>query len=228
MYWASYTHKNKSHRFHQYYNEIDIKAMVYFKFMITLLAEHHLSGSFLLSIDSKTCTWEAGKSIYWICIKHVNYLNRLLVKTIAFLNFLCSSKKSIPFKYVWSIRKSSSDNENSLQLFSAKSRLQGNRALPILSFLLAPWCAVRSNQPHLEERDPIWGDDWSHSPFIRWSPNWGFPGFSLAVRQMPGDLCTAPGIIILSPLSLVTDVTFGASGHWLGTRIGAGAIATLA
>ena len=26
----------------------------------------------------------------------------------------------------------------------------------------------------------------------------GFPGFSSAVRQMPGDLCTAPGIISLS------------------------------
>ena len=39
-----------------------------------------------------------------------------------------------------------------------------------------------------EERDPIWGDDWSHSPFIRWSPSWGFLGFSSAVRQMPGDV----------------------------------------
>ena len=63
------------------------------------------------------------------------------------------------------------------------------------SLLLPSWRAVRSYRPHLEERDPIWGDDWSHSPFIRRSPNWGFLGFSSAVRQMPGDLCTAPRTI---------------------------------
>jgi hypothetical protein len=48
---------------------------------------------------------------------------------------------------------------------------------------------------------------------------------------LPGDLRTAPRIISLSPLSLttdVTDVTLGASGLWLGTRTGAGDIATLA
>ena len=77
--------------------------------------------------------------------------------------------------------------------------------------------------PHLEERDPIWGNDLSHSPFIRRSPSWGFMGFSSAVRQMPGDLCTAPRIISLSLLSLATDVTdatLGASGLCLGTRTG--------
>jgi hypothetical protein len=48
---------------------------------------------------------------------------------------------------------------------------------------------------------------------------------------MPGDLCTAPGIISLSPLSLatdVTDVTLGASDLWLGTRRGAGGTVTVA
>ena len=48
---------------------------------------------------------------------------------------------------------------------------------------------------------------------------------------MPGDLCTAPGIISLSPLSLatdVTDVTLRASGLWLGTRTEAGGTDTLA
>jgi hypothetical protein len=48
---------------------------------------------------------------------------------------------------------------------------------------------------------------------------------------MPGDLCTAQGIISLSPLSLVTDVTgatLGASDLWLGTRTGADGTATLA
>ena len=47
---------------------------------------------------------------------------------------------------------------------------------------------------------------------------------------MPGDLGTTPGIISLSPLSLETDVTYvtlGASDLWLGTRTGAGDIATL-
>ena len=47
---------------------------------------------------------------------------------------------------------------------------------------------------------------------------------------MPGDLCTAPRIISLSPLSLATDLTnetLGASGLWLGTRTGAGGTATL-
>ena len=49
----------------------------------------------------------------------------------------------------------------------------------------------------------------------------GLTGFSSAVRQMPGDLSTAPGIISLSPLSLsidMTNVTLGESGLWLGTR----------
>ena len=43
-----------------------------------------------------------------------------------------------------------------------------------------------------------------------------------AIRSMPGDLCTAAGIISLSSLSLVdvTDATLGASGQWLGTRTG--------
>ena len=47
---------------------------------------------------------------------------------------------------------------------------------------------------------------------------------------MPGDLCTAPRVISLSPLSLATDVTdatLEASGLWLGTRTGAGVTATL-
>ena len=60
--------------------------------------------------------------------------------------------------------------------------------------------------------------------FIRkWSPSWSFLGFSSAVRQMPGDLCTTSRIISLSPLSLatgVTDGTLGESGLWLGTRTG--------
>ena len=45
---------------------------------------------------------------------------------------------------------------------------------------------------------------------------------------MPEDLYTAPGIVSLSPLSLATEVTLGASGLWLETRTGAGCTATLA
>ena len=99
------------------------------------------------------------------------------------------------------------------------------------SLLLSSWYAVRSYRFHLEVRDPIWGDDCSHSPFNRRFPSWGFQGFSSDVRQMRGDLCTAPEIISSSPLSLATDVidvTLGASGLCLGTRTGAGGTATLA
>ena len=67
---------------------------------------------------------------------------------------------------------------------------------------------------HLEVRDPIRGNDWSHSPFIRRSPSWRFPRFSSAVRQMSGDLDTVPRIISLSPLSLATDVTRETRSKW--------------
>ena len=71
-------------------------------------------------------------------------------------------------------------------------------------FTIFVWNILKcSSLPHLEEvRDSIWGDDWWHSSFIRRSPSWGFPGFSSAVRQMPGALCTVIGIISLSPFPL--------------------------
>ena len=54
---------------------------------------------------------------------------------------------------------------------------------PVPSFLLSSpfpsWHAVRSYWPHLEVRDPIWGDDLSHSLYRR-SPIWGFLGFFLS------------------------------------------------
>ena len=40
-----------------------------------------------------------------------------------------------------------------------------------------------------------------------------FLGFSSAVRQMPGDMCIAPRIISLSPLTLATDLTDATSGQ---------------
>ena len=59
----------------------------------------------------------------------------------------------------------------------------------------------------------------------------GFLGFSSTVKQIPGDLCTAPRIISLLSLPLAidaTDVTLGASGLWLGSRTEAGGTITLA
>ena len=66
------------------------------------------------------------------------------------------------------------------------------------SFFLPSWHAVRFYWHHLKLRDSIWGDNWLHS-LHWWSPSQGFPGFSSAVRQMPGDLCTVSGTISLSP-----------------------------
>ena len=99
----------------------------------------------------------------------------------------------------------------------------------LMPFLLPSWRAVWSYRPHLEERDPIWDDGLSHSLFIRRSPSWGFLGFSSAVRQIPGDLCTAPGSFHYHPyLSTdMTDPTLRTSGFWLGTRTGAGGNARL-
>ena len=39
---------------------------------------------------------------------------------------------------------------------------------------------MQSYRRHLEGRDPIWGDDWSHSSFIRRSPSRRFPGVFLS------------------------------------------------
>ena len=117
-----------------------------------------------------------------------------------------------------------------LRLVEAEIIVEKFIPYPILYFLRPCWCVVWSYRPNLEENYPIWGNDWSHSPFIRRSPRWGWLGFYSALRQMPGDLCTLPRIISLSPLSLATDVTdatLGASGLWLGTRTGADGTATL-
>ena len=109
----------------------------------------------------------------------------------------------------------------------ARSRWTKQQHLSFPSFLAFPFLSCsRSYQPHFEEWEPIWGDDWLHSPFIRWSPSWDFRGFSLAVRQMPGDICTVSGCISLSPLSLATNMTLGANGLWLGTQTGVGGTTT--
>ena len=55
-------------------------------------------------------------------------------------------------------------------------------------FLLPFWRAVLTYRP-------IWGEDCLHSHFIRQSPSWGYPEFSSVVMQIPGDICTAAGII---------------------------------
>ena len=79
---------------------------------------------------------------------------------------------------------------------------------PFLVFFFLPfWRAVRSYWPHLDIRDPIWGDDRSHRLLL--SPSWDFLGFSSAVRKMPGDLCIAPGIISLATTWHSGQVAFG-------------------
>jgi hypothetical protein len=91
--------------------------------------------------------------------------------------------------------------------------------LPPRPYLPSPFltcCAILPTS--LDGMDPIWGEGWSYSPFIKRSPSWGIPGFSSAVRQIPGDLCTALGIIPLSPLPLATDVTDVTRGKWSLTR----------
>ena len=69
------------------------------------------------------------------------------------------------------------------------------------SFPFTSWC-------HFEVKDPIWDDDWPHSSFIRRSPGWGFAEFFTAVRQMPGDLCTVPGIISLGAFYKLRHTNF--------------------
>ena len=92
---------------------------------------------------------------------------------------------------------------------------------------------MRSCRLHLEERDPIeaiTGRTAPSSDGLLAEVFWDFLGFSSAVRQLPGGLCTAPRIISLSLLSLatdVTDVTLGASDLWQGTRTGASGTTTL-
>ena len=48
-----------------------------------------------------------------------------------------------------------------------------------------------------------------------------------AVRHIPGALCRASHYNSHHYATDMTDLTFVASGHWLGTRIGAGRTATL-
>ena len=98
------------------------------------------------------------------------------------------------------------------------------------SFLVLMFFDSNSRPFHLSFHFSSWRDDWSHSLHRR-SDIWGFPEFSIAVRYMTGDLCTAPSIISLlpyHPLTDVTDLTLGASGLWLGTRTRAGGTAILA
>ena len=83
------------------------------------------------------------------------------------------------------------------------------------SFLYSPFltcCAIY--RPCLEERGPIWGYYWSHSPFIRLSPSW----FSSAVRQMQGDLSTAPGSFHYHPYHYGPTRLTCHSGKWTLAR----------
>ena len=73
---------------------------------------------------------------------------------------------------------------------------------------------------YLEIRGSIWGDDWSRSLHRTIS----LLRFSSAVREMPLDTCTAPGIISLSSLFLADQRDTQESGLWLGTQRGGGAL----
>jgi hypothetical protein len=72
----------------------------------------------------------------------------------------------------------------------------------LVSFVIPFWRAMRTYWSDLEVRESIWSDTGPRA-FIRRSPSWGFPGVSLVVRQIPGDLCTPPlRKTSLTPLSL--------------------------
>ena len=96
-------------------------------------------------------------------------------------------------------------------------------------FLPPSWHTVWSYRPHLELRDPIWGDDCSHSLHRR-SLSWDFRRVPSVLSEIAGDLCTAPVSSNFHPyhyLTGVTDMILGASGFCLGTRIGAGGTTTV-
>ena len=76
---------------------------------------------------------------------------------------------------------------------------------PLSSFLTSVFLhlcrPVRSYWRHLEERDPIWGNDWPHSLHHKVS-QLKIPGLSSAIRKISGNLCTVPELALVSPLSL--------------------------
>ena len=112
-----------------------------------------------------------------------------------------------------------------IQSYTLHSTLNYTSLYPFLPSPTLMCCVILPT--HFEVRDTIWSNDRLHSLHKMVS----YLRFSSAIRKMPGDLCTAPGIISLSPYHYpinVTDVTFGASGLWLGTQTGAGGTTTLA
>ena len=68
----------------------------------------------------------------------------------------------------------------------------------------------------------IWGEQWSHSPFIRRSHSWGFLGFSCEVNARRSMHSPQDHFIIT-----LIMMTLGASGLWLGTQTEAGCIVPL-
>ena len=81
------------------------------------------------------------------------------------------------------------------------------------------------------ERTPFEAMTDRTAPSSHGLPTEVFRGFPHTVRQMPGDMRIASGIISLSPLSLagnVTDLTLGAGSLWLETRTRADDTTTLA
>ena len=82
-----------------------------------------------------------------------------------------------------------------------KHRNDQSLHMGLYSILLPSWLLYNPTDLIGREGTPFEANDWSYS-LHRQSPSWRFLGFSSVVRQMTGDLCTAPGSISLSPLPL--------------------------
>ena len=63
------------------------------------------------------------------------------------------------FNNLYPMPKQSNFSHNNLQALQATDVTENPPHPFLLPFLLPSWRAVRSYRPHLEERDPIWGDD---------------------------------------------------------------------
>ena len=96
-------------------------------------------------------------------------------------------------------------------------RVAPSRSFP--SFLPSPCltcCTILL--PHLEVRDSIWGDDWSHCPFIRRSLSEVFHSCKANARRS-----------VHSPRDHFIAILIISDRHdWRRTRSGAGGTATLA
>ena len=147
------------------------------------------------------------------CNKSMSKVILRMYSLITFIHFL---SRQITDKYI----SSQHEGTSTIPSEPALDKDTKERASPVLTCCTVLKTSFGGKGPHLRR-----------CPFFGRSSSLGFRGFSSALRQMPGDLYTVPGIISLSSLSLatyVTDVALGASGLWLGARTVAAGTATLA